>query len=263
MLSSRMVTAIERLDIYTSHAKEREKKEIKNFIFDMTRRNALVNRSITRLENSIGQIDNAVSKSSPDVGLDPQMEPLITSFVSSVDDSYNEVNDYIAQIKAFETTLLSEKIVRILLISTDSVIALVTSHLSNSQADKKDYKSLTRAQKTQKEAYTAFQANKRKRAAKLTNEAYYSVIDIVPTGVSIEDIEAQYDELINQLIATEELLQNSENKKAHIMYDVAMNRAKKVNTCRKEGELTGAQKELTISGHLIVKIVRMLEVENQ
>ncbi len=258
-----MISAIERLGIYAAHAKGKDKKTLQEFISTMTGKNNNLKRSISRIKNSIGQIDNTVSKSSPDVGLDPQMEPLITSFVSSVDDSYNEINDYIAQIKAFETTLLSDKIVKILLTSTDSVIALVTSYLSKSQVDKKDYKSLSRAQKLQKEAYTAFQINKRKQAAKLTNEAYYSVIDIVPAGVSSEDIEAQYNELINQLITTEELLQNSENKKAHIMYNVAMGRAKKVNTCRKEGELTAAQKELTISGHLIVKIIRMLDAENQ
>jgi len=258
-----MVSAIERLGIYTAHAKGRDKKAVQDFISAMRKKNNNLKRSITRLENSIGQIDNSVSKSSPDVGLDPQMEPSITTFVSSVEDSYNEVNDYISQIKEFEATLLSEKIVKMILTSTDSVIALVTSHLSNSHADKKEYRSLNRAQKLQKEAYTALQANKRKQAAKLTNEAYYSVIDIVPSGIAVSDIETLYDELVNQLITTEELLQGSENKKAHVMYNVAMNRAKKARTYRTEGELSAAEKELSISGYLIVKVIRMLEADTQ
>ncbi len=263
MLASRIGNAIDRLEIYAVHAKGNNKKRVRNFIDDMRERDTNLKRSISRLKNSIRQINNAIAKSSPDVGLDPQMEPLITMFVGTIEDSYNEANDYISHIKEFEATLLSEDIIQILLSSTDSVIAEVTAYLTNTSADKKAYKSIMRAQKLQEEAYDALRVQKKKQAAKLTNEAYYTVINIIPTHITMPEIETLYNELVNQLITTEALLENSEDKKANAMYDIAMNRARKANIYRTEGDLAAAQKQLSIGGYLIMKVVRMLKTDTE
>ena len=56
---------------------------------------------------------------------------------------------------------------------------------------------------------------------------------------------------------------SAEDKKANAMYDIAMNRARKANIYRTEGDLAAAQKQLSIGGYLIMKVVRMLKTDTE
>jgi len=259
----RLGILFDRLGVYATHATNKENKTIALFTQEMQKKLAICNRSIVRLEDRVDRIKEVIDKSNPDIGLDPQMEPMVTSFVSSVEDINNEITNALSRVKEFETTLQTDANIQFLLSSTDSIITRRAPIKNEASADTRDVKVLTRVQELQKEAYSAYKKGNTKQAVKLTNEAYYLLIDITPAELSAVPFEEQYSGLINQLIAAEKLVQNSDNKKVSTMYHIAEKRVIEANSYKKEGEIAAAQKELTTSGYLITKIMQILAAEEE
>lgn len=223
----------------------------------------IVNGSIDQLDNTIEQIQTAVSKSSPELGLDPQMEPLISAFINDVEDRYNKINDCIAQIKNFEAELFDAENVEILLGLTDSSIAQVEKLFDKNKPNKNEAKAIKSAKRLQKEAYTALKSNKKDHAATLTSESYYSIINLIPSTKPSPGVDKQYEDLVQSYLDTEKLLPFAKGKKAGVLYSLSEEHLKKAIGFMKEGNDLEAQKEIDICSLLITKTVKTIMAEHK
>jgi hypothetical protein len=258
-----MLSALKRITSYAHHSKSKSKNEIDTFVKEMKKKLNIVNGSIDQLDNTIEQIQTAVSKSSPELGLDPQMEPLISAFINNVEDRYNKINDCIAQIKNFEAELFDAENVEILLSLTDSSIAQAEKLFNKNRPTKNEARSITSAKKLQKEAYASLKNNKKDRAAKLTSESYYSIIYLTPSTKSSPGLDEQYEGLVKSYLDTEKLLPFAKGKKAGVLFSLSEKHLKNAIAFMKEENDTEAQKEIDICSLLITKTVKTIMAEHK
>ncbi len=262
-MSQKMDKALNRIVSFTQQTKKKNRNEVDLFVKEMKKQLQLVTSSVTKLENSIEPIETAISKSSPELGLDQQMEPLISAYINNVEDRYNRINECIAEIKNFEKKLFEAGNIEVLLSLTDSSIAQVEKAFNNKNMKRSEKKILSNAQKLQQEAYEAFKSNKKTKAATLTSESYYSIINLSPAQKSSPKVDEQYESLVKNFLDTEKILHHAKSKKPSILYNLAEEHLKKAIAFIKEQKELEAQKEIDLCSHLITKTVKTVMAENK
>lgn len=212
---------------------------------------------LDRLNNQMPRIQNSVSKSNPDCGLDPQMESLITMFANRTEEIYSEAGECCINMKEFESSIQEAKYTGYFLSLTDSVIGYASSH----SPDTRRRRILDSASAIQRDAYDGFKKKDMARAIALTREAYFLVSGVSATLVSSDDINKQYKELTGQIDATRMMVTASTPEKAKVLFRLAKEKAQKADSSMKAGNLNGAQKEIDIGSLLIAKTLNATQAE--
>ena len=257
-----MESTLDKLAIYKRNANSKTNSDIDNFISKKNNVKVNIKSQINQILTKIPQVEDAISKSSPEMGLDPQMEPLVTSFVSDVEDTYNELNDQILIIKEFEMKLLSFADTKQILHLTDSTIEAV----SKLYDDPNKNVALKKAKEIQKKAYNAFSSHKNDVATKLSTDAYYSVIDQLPSITVMQDLTERLNGLVDRITELSEVIENAEinqlleaNEAARLkkLITVSEQHISTANTFIQNDNGTSAKKELAISDLLVDKVAKV------
>lgn len=254
LLSARLQTALERVASYRNNAPKRKKDKIDFFIAEIVASDKRLQILIERARGRIDQIEKSISKSNPDIGLDPQMEPLITTFVENVENIFNGYNDNLADVKEFESEIVDVEAVPQMLVSTDSLIRSVDKISTEKN------KIIVKAKKTQKRAHEEFDKGLIKNAAKLTNDAYYLLFQLAEDASEVKNnVDHQYSQLIEELINIEADIEADELKS--LFYSLAEEHTKKAYQFLQDGNIMMSQKEIDLSNILLLKIYNCKDCE--
>ncbi len=249
--------------VLKGYVSEEKRKEIDEFIHEIGESRQWLLVRIDHISESIHEIENTISKSNPELSVDPQMEPLITLFVGDVEDVYSRMNESIARIKEFESTMFDVSNVSATLALTDSVISQMSRSPAGTPADESDSAKLDNARELQKKAWEESLAGEKKLAVKLSREAYNSVIDLFPVVQPASDMRTQYEMLKKQIVCTEELMEDPVNERIALLFSLAEEHVKNAGKFMQKQKTTSAQKELDISSVLITKVAKLLMKENE
>lgn len=251
----RMSSTVDRLEIFKGSSKGANNSKIKTFVGSVQSKKNQIETSVERLRSQQSMVQTAVSNSSSSKGLDPQMEPLVTSFVEGVEDIYNNISDQITAVKEFEKELKESADIGKLLVNTEKTIKAVPA--AGLDASAKD--NLSQAQRLLDLAKSAHKNGNKEKAFSLSSDAYYMVMENVSLSSEATELAIQYTDLIKEIDNTEVMLLDiveEDAVKPRKILQISQKHAKNVKTHLDTQNLRMAQKELNLSNMLVAKAVQ-------
>lgn len=258
MMIPRLHTTLNRIILVSKHAPQGKGEEIDQFINEIRKKQQWLSTRITTVSENIQEIEGAMARSNPELSLDPQMEPLITLFTNDVEDVYSSIHECIAKIKEFEHSLTEIISGEMLLALTDTVLAEIQQVFARGDLDKTNTKKLSQAQKLQETAHSHLQNGSVIKAARVSQEAFYAIIDIIPEGQDKITTQARYETLKKQLGCVKDLMKNSADERILLLFSLAQEHIHKAHMHMQKKDETKAGKELDICGVLVTKVSKLL-----